>query len=69
MIGVGVVIGIIMSMWTTQFTASLLFGLEPRDTATFALAAVLLFGAGLLAAPPLAWRASHVDPSVVLRAE
>jgi ABC-type lipoprotein release transport system permease subunit len=58
-----------VSMWTTQFTASLLVGLEPRDPTTFVLAAALLVGAGLLAGLPPAWRASHVDPVVVLRSE
>jgi ABC-type antimicrobial peptide transport system permease subunit len=65
----GVVIGAAASLWTSQFTATLLFGLEPRDPITLALAAVILNGAGLLAALPPAWHASHVDPSVALRAE
>ena len=69
MIAAGVVIGAAASMWTAQFTASLLFGLEPRDPVTLALAVVILSGAGLLAALPPAWHASHVDPSVALRAE
>jgi predicted permease len=69
MIAAGVVIGAAASMWTTQFTASLLFGLEPRDPITLALAAVILSGAGLLAALPPAWHASHVDPSAALRWE
>jgi predicted permease len=69
MIAAGVVIGAAVSMWTTQFTRSLLFGLESRDPATFALAAVLLIGAGLLSALPPAWHASHVDPAIALRAE
>lgn len=69
MIAAGVVIGAAASMWTTQFTASLLFGLEPRDPITLALAVVTLSGAGLLAALPPAWHASHVDPSVALRFE
>ncbi|PYR34827.1 MAG: hypothetical protein DMF90_15790 [Acidobacteria bacterium] len=69
MVVAGVVIGAAVSTWTTQFTTSLLFGLEPRDPETFALAAVLLIGAGLLAALPPAWHASHVDPSVALRSE
>ena len=69
MVVAGVVIGAAVSTWTTQFTTSLLFGLEPRDPETFALAAVLLVGAGLLAALPPAWHASHVDPSVALRSE
>ena len=69
MIAAGVVIGAGMSIWATRFTTSLLFGLEPRDPATFAYAAALLVGAGLLAALPPAWHASHVDPSVALRSE
>ena len=69
MIAAGVVIGVGASMWTTQFTASLLFGLEPRDPIVLALAVVILSGAGLLAALPPAWHASRVDPSVALRAE
>jgi ABC-type antimicrobial peptide transport system permease subunit len=69
MIAAGVVIGAAASMWTTQLTASLLFGLEPRDPITLALAVVILSGAGLVAALPPAWHASHVDPSVALRAE
>jgi putative ABC transport system permease protein len=69
MIAAGVVIGAAASMWTSQFTASLLFGLEPRDPNTLALAVVILSGAGLLAALPPAWHASHVDPSVALRSE
>jgi len=69
MIAAGVVIGVAASMWTTQFTASLLFGLEPRDPITLGFAVVILTGAGVLAALPPAWHASHVDPSVTLRAE
>jgi hypothetical protein len=46
-----------------------LFGLEPRDPIALALAVVILSGAGLLAALPPAWHASHVDPSVALRSE
>jgi predicted permease len=69
MIVAGVVIGAAASMWTTQFTTSLLFGLKPRDPVTVALAVVILSGAGLLAALPPAWHASHVDPSVALRSE
>jgi predicted permease len=69
MIAAGAVIGAAASMWTSQFTTSLLFGLEPRDPITLALAVVILSGAGLLAALPPAWHASHVDPSVALRSE
>ena len=69
MIAAGAVIGAAASMWTSQFATSLLFGLEPRDPITLALAVVILSCAGLLAALPPAWHASHVDPSVALRSE
>ena len=68
-IAAGVVIGAAASMWTTQLTAPLLFGLEPRDPATLALAIATLSGTGLLAALPPAWDASQVDPSVALRSD
>jgi predicted permease len=66
---IGVVIGAGVSLWATQFVASLLFGLEPRDPSTFAGASMLLIGVGVLAALPPAWRAARIDPAVVLRAE
>jgi putative ABC transport system permease protein len=65
----GVVIGAGVSLWATQFVASLLFGLEPRDPTTFAGAAVVLIGVGVLAALPPAWHAARIDPAVVLRTE
>ena len=68
-IAAGVVIGAAASMWTTQLTASLLFGLQPRDPVTLALAIATLSGTGLLAALPPAWDASQVDPSVALRSD
>jgi putative ABC transport system permease protein len=68
-IAAGVAIGAAASMWTTQLTASLLFGVEPRDPVTLALAIATLSGTGLLAALPPAWDASRVDPSVALRSD
>jgi len=68
-IAAGVVIGAAASMWTTQLTASLLFGLQPRDPVTLALAIATLSGTGLLAALPPAWDATQVDPSVALRSD
>jgi ABC-type lipoprotein release transport system permease subunit len=47
----------------------LLYGLEPRDPATLIEAAVVLATVGALAAWLPAWRASRIDPAVVLRYE
>jgi putative ABC transport system permease protein len=69
LVGIGVVIGAGVSLWATQFVASLLFGLEPRDPLTVAGAVVLLIGVGVLAALPPAWHAARLDPAVVLRSE
>jgi hypothetical protein len=68
-ISAGVANGVAASMWTTQLTASLLFGVEPRDPVTLALAIATLSGTGLLAALPPAWDVSRVDPSVALRSD
>jgi predicted permease len=63
----GIVIGISVSEWLARFIASLLYGLEPRDPATLAAAAVLLAVCGGLAAWLPARRASRVDPATILR--
>ncbi|MFI5176991.1 MAG: ABC transporter permease [Vicinamibacterales bacterium] len=65
----GVVLGTVLSVWASRFVATLLFGLQPRDPATFIGAAVLLVAVGVLAGWLPARRASRVDPTVALRAE
>jgi ABC-type antimicrobial peptide transport system permease subunit len=64
---VGVLIGGVGSLWASRFVARLLYGLEPRDSATFLGAALALIAIGALAAWLPAWRASRIDPAVVLR--
>ncbi len=63
----GVVAGLALSWWTSRFVATLLFGLGPRDPATFAAAATLLVVIGLVAGWIPAHRASRIDPVRVLR--
>jgi len=65
----GVVLGMVLSVWASRFVATLLFGLEPRDPATFFGAAALLVAVGVLAGWLPARRASRVDPTVALRTE
>lgn len=67
LVGIGVVIGAAGSMWASQFVASLLYGLEPRDPLTLMGAAVTLAAVGALAGWLPAWRASRIDPAEVLR--
>ena len=65
----GVALGIAGSLAATQFLASLLFGVTPRDPFSFAAVIVLLMGVTLLACYLPARRAMRVDPMVALRYE
>jgi predicted permease len=51
---VGTCIGVVVSVWTSRFVATMLFGLQPRDPATFAVAVIVLATVALLAAGCLA---------------
>jgi ABC-type antimicrobial peptide transport system permease subunit len=65
----GVIIGGMASLWASRFVATLLYGLHPRDPRTFVGAVVVLATVAALAAWLPAWRASRIDPAVVLRYE
>lgn len=67
LVGVGILVGAGVSLWASRFVATLLFGLEPQDPTTLIGAAVTLATVGTLAALLPAWRASRLDPAVVLR--
>ena len=66
---VGVAIGISGAWGLTRLMASLLFGVSPTDTATFAVASGLLIGVAVIAAYLPARRASRLDPLTALRYE
>ena len=63
----GVVVGLGLAALATGAARTLLFGLEPRDPASFAVAAAALAVVSLLAAWLPARRASRVAPTVALR--
>ena len=65
----GVAIGAPSAFALTRLAQSLLFGLSPRDPATFVGAAIVLAAAALLAGFWPARRASKVDPITALRCE
>jgi len=67
LVGLGVLVGAGLSLWASNFVASLLYGLEPRDPMTLIGAAVTLAAAGAVAGWLPAWRASRIDPAEVLR--
>ena len=68
-VAVGLAIGGAVSWWLSRLFAALLFGLEARDPATFAGAAVVLTTVALVAGWLPARRAAHIDPAIVLRNE
>jgi ABC-type lipoprotein release transport system permease subunit len=64
---VGAAIGAGLDLWAVTFLRSLLFGLEPRDPATLLASVGVLVGLCTLAGLLPAWRASRIDPAVVMR--
>ena len=66
---VGVVLGLIGAVFLSRVMATLLFGVSPRDVATFAAVPLLLAGVAFLASSIPALRATRVDPIVALRDE
>jgi predicted permease len=69
LVGIGALLGAGVSLWASKFVASLLYGLEPHDPATLIGAALVLATVGGVAGWIPAWRASRIDPAVVLRKE
>jgi predicted permease len=67
LVAIGVVVGAGASLWASRFVAMLLYGLEPRDPLTLVGAAVVLATVGAAAGGLPAYRATRIDPAVVLR--
>jgi putative ABC transport system permease protein len=65
----GILIGIVAAFLLTRYLEVLLYGVPPRDSATFLVVAVLLLLAALLGCAIPARRAMTVDPTTALRAE
>jgi putative ABC transport system permease protein len=66
---IGIAIGIVGSLFASRAISSLIFGIAPRDPATFVSVALLLLAVALFAAFVPAWRATRIDPTTALRAE
>ena len=63
----GIVAGIGLSAWISRFVATLLFGVQPQDATTMALAAASLAAVATLASGVPAIRAALVNPARALR--
>jgi predicted permease len=67
LVGAGVFTGAVVSLWASRFADSLVYGISPRDPATFVGAVLVLVSTAIAAATLPAWRASSIDPAVTLR--
>ena len=67
--GVGIGIGAVAALFLSRALEGLLYGVAPRDPATFAAVIGLLFAIAALASAIPALRASRVDPLEALRSE
>jgi len=67
--GFGVAAGLALSVGAARLLRSMLFGVAPTDTATFAVATIILVVAALLATAVPALRAMRIDPLTALRSE
>ncbi|MGJ5813333.1 ADOP family duplicated permease [Paludibaculum fermentans] len=64
---VGLAISLPIALGATRLVKSFLFGTQPNDPATLALAGIVLLAAAFLAGYAPARRASRIDPLVALR--
>ena len=69
LLGIGLVVGLGLAIWGGRSARTLLYGLEPWDPVTLAMAAGALGGVGLIASWLPADRASRAAPTAALREE
>jgi predicted permease len=67
--GVGIVIGLGAAYLLSRFVAGILYGIPPRDAATYGVVATVLAASAVLASLVPARAASRLDPVLALRQE
>ena len=65
----GIAVGLAGALALNRLIASLLFRVQPTDTATIAAVMATITAVAVVASWLPAWRASRLDPNVVLRDE
>ncbi len=68
-IGAGLALGVLVSVFAARLLESLLFGVSAADPLTYSVSAILMTGVSLLAAWLPARRAARIDPLEALRSE
>jgi ABC-type antimicrobial peptide transport system permease subunit len=69
LVAVGLAISVPAALGVSQLVKSFLFGTQPNDPGTLALAGIVLLSATILAGYVPARRASRIDPLAALRQE
>jgi ABC-type antimicrobial peptide transport system permease subunit len=67
--GAGIVIGIVLALFTMRLLASFLFGVSPTDPLSFLVVSSVLIGAAFIASYVPARQATRLDLLAVLKAE
>ena len=68
-IGIGLVLGLGLSLVSARFLASQLYEVQPADPVVLGLVAIVITTVALLACLVPTWRATRVDPVVALRTD
>jgi putative ABC transport system permease protein len=69
MVGWGLVVGSLLSIWATRALRAVIVATDRLDVLSIGAAAAVLIVAGIAAVLPAARRAARTDPLMVLRAE
>jgi putative ABC transport system permease protein len=67
--GIGIIIGIVLALFTMRLLASFLFGISPTDPLSFVMVSLILIGAAFIASYVPARQAARLDLLAVLKTE